>query len=98
MRPVWSAQKASRIPAAPKAEMTWSTRQMCQLCGETADKDHVIVLALVAAMAAPSGHVCADFPNQAAAQKAADTRDADGDGIFCETLPCPCLKPGTATT
>ncbi len=33
---------------------------------------------------------CADHPNQAAAQRAADTRDADGDGIYCETLPCPC--------
>ncbi len=35
---------------------------------------------------------CADYPNQAAAQRAADTRDADGDGIYCESLPCPCLK------
>ena len=57
------------------------------------------MLALVAAMAAPaSGHVCADFPNQAAAQKAADTRDSDGDGIYCESLPCPCLKPGHRVT
>ena len=23
-----------------------------------------------------------------------DTRDADGDGIYCEALPSPCLKPG----
>lgn len=38
--------------------------------------------------------VCADFPNQAAAQRAANTVDADGDGIYCESLPCPCLKPG----
>lgn len=46
----------------------------------------------------PSAHaaaVCADYPNQAAAQRAADTVDADGDGIYCESLPCPCLKPGT---
>ena len=43
---------------------------------------------------ASSAHaaVCADFSNQAAAQKAHNTRDADGDGIFCEALPCPCLK------
>lgn len=34
--------------------------------------------------------VCADFPNQAAAQRAHNTRDADGDGIYCEALPCPC--------
>jgi hypothetical protein len=33
---------------------------------------------------------CADYSNQAAAQQAADTRDADGDGIYCESLPCPC--------
>ncbi|MDX6664095.1 MAG: hypothetical protein QOG68_301 [Solirubrobacteraceae bacterium] len=45
---------------------------------------------------APIAHaasVCLDYPNQAAAQRAHDTRDADGDGIFCESLPCPCLKP-----
>jgi hypothetical protein len=38
--------------------------------------------------------VCADYPNQAAAQRAHDTRDGDHDGIDCEDLPCPCLKPG----
>ena len=37
---------------------------------------------------------CSDHPNQAAAQRAADTRDPDGDGLFCESLPCPCLGPG----
>jgi hypothetical protein len=26
---------------------------------------------------------CSGYPNQAAAQRAADTRDADGDGIYC---------------
>jgi hypothetical protein len=41
--------------------------------------------------------VCADFPNQAAAQRAHNTRDGDGDGIYCEDLPCPCLKPGTGS-
>lgn len=61
------------------------------------------VLALMAAAIAggggPVAHasaVCADFPDQAAAQRAQDTRDGDGDGIFCEDLPCPCLKPGSA--
>src|SRR5947208_14588074 len=53
----------------------------------------LIALALTPAPAATRS-VCADYPNQAAAQKAADTIDADHDGIFCETLPCPCLKPG----
>src|SRR3954469_627209 len=46
---------------------------------------------------APRAHaasVCADYPNQAAAQRAHDTRDPDHDGIYCEDLPCPCLNPG----
>jgi len=46
---------------------------------------------------APAAHAaatCSDFPNQAAAQRAHNTRDADHDGIYCEDLPCPCLKPG----
>jgi hypothetical protein len=34
--------------------------------------------------------VCSDYPNQKAAQEAADTVDADGDGLYCESLPCPC--------
>jgi micrococcal nuclease len=34
--------------------------------------------------------VCADHPNQAAAQTAKDTLDGDGDGIYCEAIPCPC--------
>src|SRR4051794_3001944 len=49
--------------------------------------------------AVPIAHastVCADHSNQASAQRAADTVDGDGDGIYCESLPCPCLKPGVA--
>jgi hypothetical protein len=38
---------------------------------------------------------CADYPGQAAAQRAADTRDPDGDGLYCESLPCPCAGPTT---
>jgi hypothetical protein len=38
---------------------------------------------------------CSDLANQAAAQRAANTRDADHDGIYCEDLPCPCLKSGS---
>src|SRR3954454_17049712 len=53
----------------------------------------LIALALAPAPAVAT-KVCADYPNQAAAQKAADTIDADHDGIFCEALPCPCLKSG----
>jgi hypothetical protein len=55
----------------------------------------LLVLLLVgAALAAMPGSAaaatCSDYPNQAAAQRAHDTRDADGDGIYCESLPCPC--------
>jgi hypothetical protein len=55
----------------------------------------------VAALAQPASNpramaatTCSDYANQAAAQRAADTRDPDGDGIFCESLPCPCLGSG----
>lgn len=46
---------------------------------------------------ASANHVCADYPNQAAAQQAGDTIDADHDGIYCESLPCPCstAPPGS---
>jgi len=48
---------------------------------------------LALAAAPPAGaKSCSDYPNQAAAQRAADTRDADGDGVYCESLPCPCSK------
>ena len=56
------------------------------LCGA------VVVLVVVGvALGASGGHspralaaaVCADYPNQAAAQRATDTRDADGDGVYC---------------
>jgi hypothetical protein len=56
----------------------------------------VIDAMLVVGWTAPtaSAATCDDYSNQAAAQRAMDTRDADGDGIYCESLPCPCLKPG----
>lgn len=43
---------------------------------------------------------CADYPNQAAAQAGGNTRDADGDGVYCESLPCPCstAAPTAPTT
>lgn len=55
------------------------------------------LLAVTAVLLVPapaSAATCSDHSNQAEAQRAADTRDADGDGIYCESLPCPCLKPG----
>jgi hypothetical protein len=39
-----------------------------------------------------SAATCSDYADQAAAQDAHDTRDADGDGIYCESLPCPCAR------
>jgi len=56
-------------------------------------KRTVLLAALGMAMiiASPAqAATCSDYPNQAAAQKAHDTRDPDGDGIYCEDLPCPC--------
>jgi hypothetical protein len=56
----------------------------------------VVAVLLVVGWTAPaaSAATCADYSNQAAAQRVKDTREADGDGIYCESLPCPCLKPG----
>jgi hypothetical protein len=55
----------------------------------------VLALACATATVQPAhASTCADYTTQAAAQKAHDTRDADGDGLFCEALPCPCLTPG----
>ena len=48
-----------------------------------------------AAPTARSSATCSDYSNQADAQRAGDTRDADGDRIYCEALLCPCLKPGS---
>jgi hypothetical protein len=57
------------------------------------------VLLVVAVAPSPArATTCAGYDTQAAAQRAADTRDADSDGIYCESLPCPCLKPGDART
>lgn len=47
-------------------------------------------LATAPTAAAQGGPTCSDFSNRAAAQRAANTRDADGDGLYCESLPCPC--------
>ena len=62
----------------------------------------VLVLAVfwpAAAQAAPpvarAAATCDDYDNQADAQRAKDTRDADGDGVYCEALPCPCARPGS---
>jgi len=48
------------------------------------------VLVLAAGSPASQAASCSDFPNQQAAQQAADTVDPDHDGIYCEGLPCPC--------
>lgn len=57
-----------------------------------------LILVLAAARgAAHAAATCADFPNQAAAQQAANTADADHDGVYCESLPCPCLRPGQSS-
>jgi hypothetical protein len=55
----------------------------------------VIALTLLSTVGGDTAHAvtCADYPNQAAAQHAADTSDRDGDGVYCESLPCPCATP-----
>ena len=60
----------------------------------------LVVAALASAPSSALAATCADFTNQAAAQFAGNTRDGDGDGIYCEALPCPCstAPPGTIAT
>ena len=57
----------------------------------------LVLAALIAIALLPSSALaatCADYTTQAEAQRAGDTRDADGDGVLCESLPCPCLGTG----
>jgi len=54
----------------------------------------LLLAALAGGTSPASAATCADYSTQAAAQQAADTRDADGDGLFCEALPCPCSSGG----
>jgi hypothetical protein len=53
-------------------------------------------LTVLLAPASAQARTCADYSNQAGAQRAADTRDGDGDGIYCVALPCPCTRPGSS--
>lgn len=57
----------------------------------------VSVVALLLVPSSASAATCSEYSTQADAQRAADTHDADGDGIYCESLPCPCLKPGATS-
>lgn len=42
-----------------------------------------VVLVACAGPERAAAATCADYATQADAQRAADTRDADGDGVFC---------------
>jgi hypothetical protein len=53
----------------------------------------ILALTPAGSAAAPSAHAsatCSEFATQLAAQQAANTSDPDGDGIYCESLSCPC--------
>ena len=49
-----------------------------------------VLLAIAVLPSSASGATCADYSTQTDAQRAADTRDPDRDGVYCESLPCPC--------
>jgi hypothetical protein len=55
-----------------------------------------VLLALLLLPAGAQAATCSDHATQAAAQAAADTRDGDGDGRYCESLPCPCAGGSSA--
>jgi len=53
---------------------------------------HLLLLTLLAGVllvlpGSASAATCADHSTQAAAQRAADTRDGDGDGVYCVISP-----------
>jgi hypothetical protein len=77
----------SSTETAPEASSTES-KAAASTAAETATAANPVTVA-------GSGR-CSDFSNQAAAQRAANTRDGDGDGVYCESLPCPCLKKGAS--
>jgi hypothetical protein len=73
----------------------------CALLGALSFTFHAPAADARAAVEAPIAHAastCKDYETQADAQRAADTVDADSDGLYCESLPCPCLKPGQGDT
>ncbi len=83
----------------PHGRRSWTTALYGTMCRVMLNRCSVVAATLsvvisLAGIASPQAHAaaCADYPNQAAAQKAADTRDGDGDGVYCESLPCPCSK------
>ncbi|MEA2192671.1 MAG: hypothetical protein QOI73_2792 [Solirubrobacteraceae bacterium] len=56
------------------------------------------LLAIAVLPSSASAATCAAYATQAEAQRAADTRDADGDGVYCESLPCPCQEAAGSTS
>ena len=54
-------------------------------------KTTLLVIAMLLGLAmlpsAASAATCSDYSTQAEAQRAADTRDSDGDGVYCVISP-----------
>ena len=54
-------------------------------------KTTLLVTAMLVGLAllpsAASAATCSDYSTQAEAQRAADTRDSDGDGVYCVISP-----------
>ena len=103
-----TSARAARVTGRFRSDRSWADTEAKSLRRRSLFTLAGLVLAvcLIAAPASsspaaapPRAHAaatCADYPNQAAAQRAADTRDADGDGVYCESLPCPCAGPRRA--
>ena len=47
----------------------------------------VVLMGLALLPSSANAATCSDYSTQAEAQRAADTRDADGDGIYCVISP-----------
>jgi hypothetical protein len=46
-----------------------------------------VLMAIALLPSSASAATCSDYSTQADAQRAADTRDADGDGVYCVISP-----------
>ena len=90
-----SAESTTSNANEPAVASTTTATTAATDATATATKRSTAEAETAPARGASSGR-CSDFSNQADAQRAANTRDADGDGVYCESLPCPCLKKGAS--
>ena len=80
---------ASRLTRAPAGRtlLGRATQRVGRMDVRTALLTVAFVVAVLLLPGPANAATCSQHPNQAAAQAAADTVDADGDGIYCVISP-----------